>query len=148
VTREEKRALALECFRRLDAREDLRELLDARASVHFPKWGIARGAEEIGRLFDDVRGLYPEFRHHAEYANFVIGEHLVVVEGVSSGALSSGERWRAAGRLTGRWSAVLDLREGRIDRLFMYLDPDAAAQDTSRYAWLQAPADNRGGAVS
>jgi hypothetical protein len=137
VTREERRALAIECFRRLDAREDLADLLDPGASVFFPKWGVARGMEQIERLLADVRGLYTEFRHHAEYANVIVGEHQVVVEGVSSGALTSGEAWRAAGRHTGRWSAVLEMRESRIQRLFLYLDPDLAGLDTSRYAWLR-----------
>ncbi|MGH3950534.1 MAG: hypothetical protein ACRDSE_15675 [Pseudonocardiaceae bacterium] len=36
----------------------------------------------------------------------------------------------------GRWCDVFEIRDWRIQRCFIYLDPDYAGKDTSRYAWL------------
>ena len=36
----------------------------------------------------------------------------------------------------GRWCDVFEVRDFLIQRCFIYLDPDYAAQDTSRYGWL------------
>ena len=34
------------------------------AQVYFPKWGIARGKEQIGKLFGDVGGTIKSIVHH------------------------------------------------------------------------------------
>jgi hypothetical protein len=31
---------------------------------------------------------------------------------------------------------VFEIRDGKIQRCFIYLDPDYAGQDTGRYPWL------------
>ena len=36
----------------------------------------------------------------------------------------------------GRWCDVFEIRDWKIQRLFIYLDPDYAAADTDRYPWL------------
>ena len=33
----------------------------------------------------------------------------------------------------GRWCDVFEIRDGKIQRCFIYLDPDYAGQDTGRY---------------
>jgi hypothetical protein len=33
---------------------------------------------------------------------------------------------------------VFEIRDGKIQRCFIYLDPDYAGQDTERYPWLGA----------
>ncbi|NYF59968.1 hypothetical protein [Micromonospora purpureochromogenes] len=37
----------------------------------------------------------------------------------------------------GRWRDVSEIRDWKIQRVFIYLDPDYAGQDTARYPWLQ-----------
>jgi hypothetical protein len=32
---------------------------------------------------------------------------------------------------------VFEIRDGKIQRLFVYLDPDYADADTARYPWLR-----------
>ncbi|MEV8614886.1 hypothetical protein AB0383_44495 [Amycolatopsis sp. NPDC051373] len=36
----------------------------------------------------------------------------------------------------GRWCDVFEIRDWKIHRCFIYLDPDYAGQDTARYPWL------------
>ena len=36
----------------------------------------------------------------------------------------------------GRWCDVFEIRDFLIQRVFIYLDPDYAGQDTGRYPWL------------
>jgi hypothetical protein len=33
---------------------------------------------------------------------------------------------------------VFEIRDGKIQRCFIYLDPDYAGRDTGRYPWLAA----------
>ena len=36
----------------------------------------------------------------------------------------------------GRWCDVFEIRDFKIQRCFIYLDPDYAGADTDRYPWL------------
>ncbi len=36
----------------------------------------------------------------------------------------------------GRWCDVFEIRDWKIQRCFIYLDPDYAGKDTERYPWL------------
>jgi hypothetical protein len=40
----------------------------------------------------------------------------------------------------GRWCDVFEIRDFLIQRVFIYLDPDYAGQDTARYPWLDGEA--------
>jgi hypothetical protein len=60
-----------------------------------------------------------------------------VVEGTTHGMLADGTEWHAGrGSLGGRFVDVFEIRDSKIQRLFIYLDPDYADADTARYAWL------------
>ena len=58
-------------------------------------------------------------------------------EGTSHGVHQEGP-WRAGmtSGAAGRWCDVFEVRDFLIQRCFIYLDPDYAAQDTARYPWL------------
>lgn len=62
----------------------------------------------------------------------------MVVEGLSSGALRSGVAWRAGTTHAGRWCDVFEIRDFRIQRCHVYLDPDYAGADIKRYPWLES----------
>jgi len=141
MTRDQQRAVALEYFRRLDAGEDILDLFDPDAKLFFPKWGVAQGIEEIQRLWSEVGVLFRELRHFREYLNFVIGDHMLFVEGLSDGVAGDGTPWKGGQGNAGRWCDVMEIRDFRIHRLFIYLDPDYAGADTDRYPWL---ADDHG----
>jgi ketosteroid isomerase-like protein len=77
------------------------------------------------------------------YANFVQQGDRVVVEATSSGKLKNGAGWRAGTTHAGRWCDVLEIRDFRIQRCFVYLDPDYAGADTERYPWLDGEPTSR-----
>ncbi len=65
------------------------------------------------------------------------GSDVLVAEGTSYGEHRDGA-WRAGvpDWGAGRWCDVFEIRDWKIQRCFIYLDPDYAGKDTARYPWL------------
>ena len=108
------------------------------AQVYFPKWGLANGKDDIGRMFGDVGGTLKQIVHHYSQFNWVFsGGDVLVCEGTSHGEHKDGT-WRAGVPewAAGRWCDVFEIRDFLIQRVFIYLDPDYAGHDTARYPWL------------
>lgn len=110
------------------------------AEVYFPKWGVARGSEEIVQMFSDVGGTLKGIKHHYEdFKWYMNGTDSFAVEGTSEGEHRDGPwmadkpKWAA-----GRWCDCFEVKDGKITRLFIYLDPDYAGKDTERYDWITA----------
>ena len=144
MTNEQRKSVAIECIKAVDNRGitsdggSLMDLFASDAQVYFPKWGIARGAEQIGKLFADIGGTLKAIVHHYSNFNWIFsGEDVLVVEGTSHGEHRDGP-WRAdvPEHGGGRWCDVFEIRDWKIQRLFIYLDPDYAGKDTERYPWL------------
>lgn len=132
-----RKSTVLEYFRRLDRGDDFLELFAEDARVFYPKWGVATGHGEIGDLFGDVGGLVSGMSHDYETLNYVVDGDTVVVEGTSTGETADGVEWRPDGTPGGgRFVDVFEVRDGEIQRLFVYLDPDYAGTDTEQYPWL------------
>jgi hypothetical protein len=74
MTDEQRKSVALEYLKALDHGgvtsdgSNVVELFAEDAQVYFPKLGLARGREQIGRLFSDVAGTIKSIEHH--YATF------------------------------------------------------------------------------
>lgn len=146
MTDEQRKSVALEYLKAFDnggVTSDGGKILDLfadDAQVYFPKWGLATGKEQIGRLFGDVGGTIKSIRHDYASFNWVFsGSDVVVCEGTSSGEHRDGP-WRAGVPESGagRWCDVFEIRAFQIQRVFIYLDPDYAGKDTKRYPWLGA----------
>jgi hypothetical protein len=130
-------SVALEYLKRLDQGKDFFDLFSDDAQVYFPKWGIANGLEEVQQMFSDLASILKSIRHDYAYFNYISqGDHLVV-EGTSYGVTADGTEWRAGVTQAGRWCDVFEIRDFKIQRLFIYLDPDYAGADTARYPWLR-----------
>ncbi|QYY28275.1 MULTISPECIES: nuclear transport factor 2 family protein [Cupriavidus] len=140
MTDEQRKAVALEYFRRMDRGESVVDLFDEHAAVNFPKWGIARGRAQIESLFRDLMGILESVSHDIAHANIIQQGDMVVVEGTSSGTMKSGQAWRAGVTHAGHWCDVFEIRDFRIQRCYVYLDPDYGDNDTERYPWLQRQA--------
>jgi Ketosteroid isomerase-related protein len=137
MTDEQRKAVALEYLKRLDRGEDFFDLFDENAQLYFPKCPLANGIEEIKETFGHVGSIVAAVAHDHAYFNYVQCGDTVVVEGTSSGRAATGAEWRAGVTHAGRWCDVFEIRDGKIQRLFVYLDPDYADADTARYPWLQ-----------
>ncbi len=109
------------------------------AQVYFPKWGVASGKEQVGKLFTEVGGTIKSIEHHYASFNFIFsGSDYIVCEGTSHGEHRDGP-WRAGvpEHGAGRWCDVFEIWDWKIQRCFIYLDPDYAGRDTDRYPWLR-----------
>lgn len=110
------------------------------AEVFFPKWGVARGKDEIVQMFTDVGGTLKSIKHNYEgFIWYMTGTDRFAVEGTSEGEHRDGPwiadtpKWGA-----GRFCDTFEVKDGKITRLFIYLDPDYAGKDTARYGWIAA----------
>lgn len=130
------KAVVLDYLKRLDRGEDFFDLFDEHAQVYFPKWGLADGIEQIRQAFAGIGSLLGGIKHDYAYFNYVVNGDTVVVEGTSSGRTADGVEFRGGLTHAGRWCDVFEIWDGRIHRLFIYLDPDYAGADTARYPWL------------
>jgi ketosteroid isomerase-like protein len=110
------------------------------AEVFFPKWGVARGKDEVIQMFTDVGGTLKAIKHN--YDGFIWhmnGTDSFAVEGTSEGEHRDGPwvadnpKWGA-----GRFCDCFTVKDGKITRLYIYLDPDYAGKDTARYGWIAA----------
>jgi ketosteroid isomerase-like protein len=146
MTDEQRKSLALDYLKAFDrggvteSGDSILDLFADDAQVYFPKWGIARGKAQIGKLFGDVGGTLKSIRHHYDRFNWIFsGADTIVCEGTSEGEHRDGSwlaghpQWGA-----GRWCDVFQISDGKIQRVFIYLDPDYAGKDTGRYPWLGA----------
>ncbi|MDL5160113.1 nuclear transport factor 2 family protein [Actinomycetospora termitidis] len=136
MTDEARKHIALEYLKRLDTGRDVLELFDEHAQVFFPKCPLANGLDEIRALFGRVGELIAAISHDYAYFNYIAQGDTLVVEGTSSGTTTGGATWRAGVTHAGRWCDVFEIRDHRIQRLFIYLDPDYADADVARYPWL------------
>ena len=144
MTDEQRKSVALEYLKAFDnggvtsTGGSILDLFADDAQVYFPKWGIATGKEEIGQMFTDVGGTIKSILHHYSHFNYIFsGSDYLVVEGTSHGEHRDGpcapacpSTAPAAGATCSR-SAT-----GKIQRCFIYLDPDYAGGDNARYPWL------------
>ena len=75
--------------------------------------------------------------HHYSHFNWIFsGSDTIVAEGTSHGEHQDGP-WRAGVPEwgAGRWCDVFEIRDWKIQRCFIYLDPDYAGKDTP-LPWL------------
>lgn len=138
MTDEQRKSVALEYLKRLDRGEDFFDLFAADAQLYFPKCPLANGIDAIKQTFGHVASIVSSVTHDYATFNYIISGDLVVVEGTSSGTTPDGTPWRAGVTHAGRWCDVFEVRDGLIQRLFVYLDPDYADADKARYPWLRA----------
>ena len=144
MTDEQRKSVALEYLKAFDNGGSRRpaasilELFATDAQVYFPKWGIANGREEIGEMFGEVGGTSCR---SATTTRTSTGSSPAATRS-SPRAPAYGEHkdgpWRAGVPEwgAGRWCDVFEIRDFRIQRCFIYLDPDYAGKDADRYPWI------------
>jgi SnoaL-like domain len=145
MTDEQRKSVAVEYLKAFDSggvTSDGGSILDLfadDAQVCFPKWGLASGRDQIGRFFTDVGATLRSIAHHYSHFNWIFsGSDVLACEGTSHGEHRDGPRragvpeWGA-----GRWCDVFEIRDWKIQRCFIYLDPDYAGKDKARYPWLE-----------
>ena len=144
MTDEQRKSVVIEYLKAFDNKGvtttggSILDLFAVDALVYFPKWGLAHGHEEIGKMLGDVGPTIRSITHHFSHFNFIFsGSDYVVCEGTSHGEHRDGQ-WRAGVPSwgAGHWCDVFEIRDWKIQRCYIYLDPDYAGKDTERYPWL------------
>jgi len=136
MTDEQRKTIALEYLRRLDRGAPFFDLFDDHAEVLLPKWGIVTGRAAFEQLFADLGSIVSKFKHDLAYLNVIQQGDTVVVEGTSYGTSQGGVEWHAGVTHAGRWCDVFEIRDFKIQRCFIYLDPNYEDANTKRYPWL------------
>lgn len=145
MTDEQRKSVAIEYLKAFDnggvtsTGDPILDLFADDAQVYFPKWGIATGKAQIAKMFGEVGATLKSIVHHYSHLNWIFsGSDMVVCEGTSHGEHKDGP-WRADVPEwgAGRWCDVFEVRDWRIHRCFIYLDPDYAGKDVDRYPWLK-----------
>ncbi|EPA94794.1 MULTISPECIES: nuclear transport factor 2 family protein [Pseudomonas] len=145
MTDEQRKSVALEYLKAFDnggitsTGGSILDLFAEDAQVLFPKWGLATGREQIGQMFSDLGSRLKSITHDYAHFNWILtGTDTLVCEGTSFGEHVDGH-WRAgvpSAAGAGYWADVFEIRDFKIQRCFIYLDPDYGSQDTARYPWL------------
>lgn len=134
------REVAIAYFKAVDSGGDVLSLFADDAYAFFPKHPYARNKQEIGQLVAHIAPLWKSIQHTIALFNFFEQGDTVVVEGSSRGELrddAGGGTWTETEGFGGRFCNVFEVRDGKIQRLHIYLDPDYAGHDTARYPWLR-----------
>jgi hypothetical protein len=136
MTDEQRKSVAIEYLKAFDnggvtsGGDSILSLFAEDAQVYFPKWGIANGKDEIGKLFGDVGATLKGITHHFSHFNWVFsGSDTIVAEGTSHGEHQDGP-WRAGVPESGagRWCDVLRSATGRSSACSSTSDPTTPAK--------------------
>src|SRR5256886_15558968 len=138
MTDEQRKSVALEFLKAFDkggstsTGGSILDLFADDAQVYFPKWGLANGKDEIGRMFGDVGATLVSITHHYSHFNWIFsGGDVVVCEGTSHGEHRDGT-WRAGlpEWQAGCWGDRFEIPDLKIQRGFIYLHSDHARKGT------------------
>src|SRR5438270_11552546 len=77
MTDEQRKSVALEYLKAFDnggvtsSGGSILDLFASDAQVYFPKWGLATGRDQIGRLFTNVGATTKSITHHYSHFNWL-----------------------------------------------------------------------------
>ena len=127
--------LAKQFLRTMDEGGNVFELLTDDAEVMYPKWGIAKGKEELGQLYTDLGPYLSSISHHTESFRCLTGDDQVCISGLSSGTLTDGRSWKPDGACRGQFCVWFSFRDELISGIWIYIDPDYANGTQTYYPW-------------
>lgn len=136
MTKEEKKEIVMQYMRGVDQGLDISHLFAEHAEVCFPKWGIAAGRDEIMQMFTDIGTILGSLKHDYAHFNYYSDEDTMIVEGTSSGTTKDGVQFTGGLTYAGFFTDVFEIRDFKIQRLYVYLDPDYWGKNTAPYPWL------------
>jgi hypothetical protein len=136
MTRDQRKQIVLEYMKGIDRPCDIMHLFADDAEVYFPKWGIASGRKQIERLFSDIGTLLASLKHDYAHFNWIADGDVIAVEGTSVGETKDGVRFRAGVSHAGLFTDIFEIRDFKIQRVYVYLDPDYWGTNTAPYPWL------------
>jgi len=112
------------------------ELFTSDFEFYFPKFGVGRGPDEFREFAGGFWAAGYKARHHRSQLKFTASGRQVAVEGTTEGSDSDGRTWNGGETPGGRFCSVFEFtRDGLIERMHIYLDPDYTSLDKDRFHW-------------
>jgi len=128
--------IAKEYFRRVDTgRQDVADLFTEDVEIYFPKFGVATGKSAFSDLVTGLLSTLSQISHDIDHLSCVARGDTVVTEGKTRGVTKKGIAWAGGETPGGRFCNVFHFRDGKIDRMYVYLDPDYGGEDRDRFLW-------------
>ena len=146
MTDEQRKSVALEYLKAFDnggvtsTGASILDLFAEDAQVYFPKGDSRPARRPSASCSPTSAARSPRSSTTTPTSTGCSRRDVVVCEGTSHGEHRDGP-WRAGVPEwgAGRWCDVFEIRDWKIQRCFIYLDPDYASKDTQRYPWLPQP---------
>src|SRR5260370_32481998 len=115
------------------------ELFTENFEFYFPKFGVGHGRQQLIELA--TRSPVASISHRLDTLRLIVDGNCAAVEGTSEGVTKDGRPWDGGTTPGGRFCSVFIFNDQlKIERMFIYLDPDYAGSETSGF--LRQPADN------
>ncbi len=129
-----KRAAVLRYYEQSDAGAFPAELFTPDFQFFVAKFGLGRGLEAFGQMAANA-GVR-QIRHDPQAMLLIEDGDNVAVEGLTEGVTAAGVAWSGGETPAGRFASVFHFdREGLIDRMHIYVDPDFAGSHTEGFKW-------------
>lgn len=128
-------AVAKAYFRTVDAGGDPTPLFHEKLDFYYPKFGRTVGTAAFGEFVGGIMGTLQSIAHPIETMAFTEQGDTVVVEGLMRGQTATGERWQGGETPAGRFCSVFAIRDGRIQRMHIYVDPDYGSRNAEGFVW-------------
>jgi ketosteroid isomerase-like protein len=128
--------LVKEYFVRGDAgRADLLDLFTDDVEIYFPKFGIGHGKAAFGEFVQGFLTLVRRITHHIDQLRcWEVGD-MVFVEGTTEGETIDGRSWKGGETPGGRFASVIEVKNGLIARMSIYMDPDYVGANADGFLW-------------
>ncbi|GAA3021452.1 nuclear transport factor 2 family protein [Streptomyces fulvorobeus] len=141
-TRKRREEIAIRYFRMVDAGNPaVIDLFTEDARLFYPKFGLARGKEQIGAFAQGLARGIASLEHEIEdFTVLTSGSH-VVVEGAEKGTTTSGVDFPDGVYSFGLFCNVFEFEGELIKRLHIYVDPDFANTHAEGVAWGKSVRD-------
>lgn len=128
-------ALAKNFLRVQDSHGNVFDLLTDDVVVTYPKWGVARGKQELQRLYTDLSPYLRSTAHHPESFRCLVGDEQVCISGLSSGVLADGRTWEPDGGCRGQFCVWFTFRGDKVSSVTVHIDPDYVDGTRDYYPW-------------
>ena len=128
-------ALARDSLKMTDTQRDIFASLTDDIVFTYPRWGTARGKEELGKFYQDIGAYVQAISHDPDTFNCLSNNGCVFIEGRSFGQLVDGASWPATGVSGDRFCQFLQIPRRLNSELCVYIDPDYADQTAEFYPW-------------
>lgn len=134
--------VAVQYFRLVDSGDpSVIDLFTDDAQMFYPKFGYARGKEQIGAFARGLGRGISRLQHEIDGFTVITSGNYVVIEGAENGVTTSGVDFPDQTSSFGLFCNVFEFDGLLIKRVHVYVDPDFANTHEDGVAWGRSVQD-------